>query len=407
MVLTIHRGTREIGGSCVELATDTTRLLMDVGQPLTAASDGLVARVCSGQPSVSAVLLSHSHGDHTGLLKEVPSGVPFFLSKGTSKMMMLGGCYAGQVEIERGRQTIVDCGKPFHIGDFTVTAHAVDHSAYGSVAFMVEAGGRRLLYSGDLRMHGRKPGMMRSLVRAACARPLDALVMEGTHFSSGREAGVSEETLEDEIHSDIKESPGLVWAAFSPMHVDRLVTFYKATRRAGRTLVLDHYGASVLRFIARECKVPLPTPRNGIRVFFPSRRKVIARLEAPLQGAAIHRDEILSAPQRFVMLFRPSMLDGDFAGQPPDQVCCIYSYWSGYLKKPEWSAVRDRITAAGGRFIQRHSSGHIYAPDIIKLVREINPRRVIPIHTDQPEEFRRHFPNALLLGDGERHDVGK
>ena len=366
-----------------------------------------MTRVCSGQPSVSAVLLSHAHGDHTGLLKEVPSGVPFFLSKGTSKMMMLGGCYAGQVEIKPKRQTIVDCGKPFHIGDFTVTAHAVDHSAYGSVAFMVEAGGRRLLYSGDLRMHGRKPGMMRALVRAAREQPPDALVMEGTHFSSGRTVGVSEETLEDEIHSDIKDAPGLVWAAFSPMHVDRLVTFYKATRRAGRMLVLDHYGASVLRFIARECKVPLPTPRNGIRVFFPSRRKVIARLEAPLQGAAIHRDEILSAPQRFVMLFRPSMLDEDFTDQPPDQVCCIYSYWSGYLKKPEWSAVRDRITAAGGRFIQRHSSGHIYAPDIIQFVREINPRRVIPIHTERPEEFRGHFPNALLLGDGERHDVGK
>ena len=32
--LTIHRGTHEIGGSCVELATENTRILIDVGLPL-------------------------------------------------------------------------------------------------------------------------------------------------------------------------------------------------------------------------------------------------------------------------------------------------------------------------------------------------------------------------------------
>jgi len=32
--LTIHRGTHEIGGNCVEIATDSTRIILDVGMPL-------------------------------------------------------------------------------------------------------------------------------------------------------------------------------------------------------------------------------------------------------------------------------------------------------------------------------------------------------------------------------------
>ena len=32
--LIIHRGTHEIGGSCVELATKNTRILIDIGLPL-------------------------------------------------------------------------------------------------------------------------------------------------------------------------------------------------------------------------------------------------------------------------------------------------------------------------------------------------------------------------------------
>ena len=39
MHLKIHRGTQEIGGTCVEIWTDTTRILVDFGMPLV-ESDG-------------------------------------------------------------------------------------------------------------------------------------------------------------------------------------------------------------------------------------------------------------------------------------------------------------------------------------------------------------------------------
>ena len=38
MKITIHRGTHEIGGNCVELATASTRIVIDVGMPLVDAT---------------------------------------------------------------------------------------------------------------------------------------------------------------------------------------------------------------------------------------------------------------------------------------------------------------------------------------------------------------------------------
>jgi len=38
MKLTIYRGTHEIGGNCVEIATDSTRIVVDVGMPLFKAN---------------------------------------------------------------------------------------------------------------------------------------------------------------------------------------------------------------------------------------------------------------------------------------------------------------------------------------------------------------------------------
>ncbi len=40
MKLKIHRGTKEIGGSCVEIWTDTAKILVDCGMPLVAKGGG-------------------------------------------------------------------------------------------------------------------------------------------------------------------------------------------------------------------------------------------------------------------------------------------------------------------------------------------------------------------------------
>lgn len=183
MKLTIHRGTREIGGSCIELSTETCRLVLDLGLPLVDANresfDGRAAlakplddlKAAKVIPGVSglfdtetappdAILLSHAHLDHAGLLHLSRPTVPIYATKGTSKMMLAAAVFAGQKELDRERFREVVSGQSFQIGDCRITPFAVDHSIFGSVAFLVEADGKVLLYSGDLRNHGRKPGMM-------------------------------------------------------------------------------------------------------------------------------------------------------------------------------------------------------------------------------------------------------
>ena len=109
--LTIHRGTHEIGGSCVELCSSSgkTRLIIDIGMPLVNADmspfdwgahhkstlpqlladkilpsvDGLYE---NDNPSVSAVLLSHAHIDHYGFLRFVHSDIPLYMSIGTKSL---------------------------------------------------------------------------------------------------------------------------------------------------------------------------------------------------------------------------------------------------------------------------------------------------------------------------------
>ena len=100
------------------------------------------------------------------------------------------------------------------------------------------------------------------------------------------------------------------------------------------------------------------------------------------------------------MLFRPSMIELDFKGTLPRQATCIYSFWPGYLVQPEYHALRSKLAEVGGKFVECHTTAHIFGEDIVEFVNAVNPRRVVPIHTASPERFRELFPDGLLLPDG-------
>ncbi len=430
MRVTIHRGTNEIGGSCVELAAGADRIVLDLGLPLVDPNrepfDGRAAlkksneqlraeRVIPAVPGLfdaehhppHAIFLSHAHLDHAGLIARSRPGIPVFATAGTSQMMLAAAVFAGQTSLDRNRFREVVSGRALEVGAFRVTPYAVDHSVHGSVAFLVEAGGKTLLYSGDFRDHGRKPGMTLDLLAAVKGRTIDALIVEGTHFGSGRGAGQTEHDLEADLTELIRTAPALVLASFTPLDLDRLVTVYKATRSAGRTFVTDAYTAFVLHLVGRRVRVPKPQRAAGIRVYFNQafERRGLAKIRQKFQADRIALSEILADPTRYVMAFRPSMTRLDFGDELPSRCRCLYGYWEGYLTRPDWVTLREQIATVGGDFIPAHVSGHAYVEDILKFVTAVNARTVIPIHTFEPQLFQDHFNNVTRLADGVPHDL--
>ena len=431
MQLTIYRGTREIGGNCVEFRAGFTRLIVDIGIPLfDADGEPFDARLLEGKsneeliaekllPSVpglfapgnppDAILLSHAHLDHTGLLTFAQSTIPVFATVGTSKMMQAGGIFAGGVELPEQRFRKLVPGREVVIGDFRVTAFSVDHSVFGSVALLIEADGQAVLYSGDIRLHGRKKRMARQLWAALENKTVDVLVMEGTHLGSARSEGMDEYELEEEIVRQIKPD-GLVLASFSPQHIDRLVAFIRVAKRTGRLFVADVYCAYVLYLIHLD-SIPGPRREDGVAVFYPKcmtsslKRRRLDKIHDLFLGNQITLDEILEVPQRHLMLFRPSMLESDFRGNLPTGVQCFFSRWEGYLDKSDWAETRAKIENAGGELITVHTSGHIFPRDLATFVERVKPRVLVPIHTQKPGAFQGIFESVRVLRDGEPFEI--
>jgi ribonuclease J len=83
----------------------------------------------------------------------------------------------------------------------------------------IEVYGKRILYSGDFRTHGRKSALPPRLMKNPPAS-LDVLLMEGTNLGSDK-CCVTESDLEDEFVELFRSTAGRVFVAWSAQNVDR------------------------------------------------------------------------------------------------------------------------------------------------------------------------------------------
>src|SRR5664279_6538833 len=134
MKLCIHRGTREIGGSRVELESSGQRILLDLGLPLNAkdvASTPLpaVAGLTTADPSLLAIILSHGHRDHWGLVPKAHTGIPIVMGKAAERIMRAAADFIPDPFAPTASQYL-ESGKTIHIGPFAIKPHLVDHSGF-------------------------------------------------------------------------------------------------------------------------------------------------------------------------------------------------------------------------------------------------------------------------------------
>lgn len=109
MEITVHRA-EQIGGCVIEIATVQTRMILDFGTELpdetgqsplnTLRIDG----VNNGKPACDAVLFTHYHADHVGLIDTMLPGIPIIMGTVTRDILLAGAYDANMFVAEKENQ---------------------------------------------------------------------------------------------------------------------------------------------------------------------------------------------------------------------------------------------------------------------------------------------------------------
>ena len=411
----IHRGAHEIGGSCVEVeASSGERLLLDLGMPLQIDDDEeLSLPDISGleeeDPSLLAILITHAHQDHWGLVPGVAAGVPIFCGPAAERIVQEAAFWLSGKSFSASGH--LRDREPFQLGPFRITPYLADHSAFDAYSLLVEADGKKLFYTGDIRGHGRKASMFAALLRDA-PTDVDTLLMEGTQVGPSGEVihGLpSEDAVEAACVDTFKGTAGLSLVTFSAQNIDRLVSIFRATKASGRDFVMDLYGASIARATGNE-NIPQPG-FDRLRVFLPPWQQVRVKDSGEFHRRdeiapyRIYEQEIAETPERFVMSFSMSSASRlERAGALPG-ASAVWSLWSGYLGEPSGKRYLSFLEKHQIPMVKHHTSGHASIADLQRLARAMDPMQLVPIHTFGASEFGNWFEDTVEHPDGTWWDV--
>lgn len=412
----IHRGAHQIGGSCIELSFGGERVLLDLGKPLDAEAptESLLPAVAGlkdgSDPTLKGIVVSHGHIDHWGLAPFADRNIPVAMGPATRRILHAAAPFVPSSYTPTRTIDLAD-KVPITLGPFEITPYLVDHSAFDAYALLVEAEGRRLFYTGDIRAHGRKSKLFGRLIHNP-PRNVDTMLMEGS--SLGRSDEEATFPSEDELEArfvEIFRVPGFVAVCASAQNIDRIVTIYRACKRTGRTLLLDIYAMEVLRATGNE-HLPAPGWPN-LAVYVPQYQRVHIKqnklfgLLAPYQAARIYQEELAGIGEKAVMLFRPAMMRDADKADLWTNARAIWSQWEGYLRDKDGPGAKLRAALAerGVRLHTIHTSGHASIEDLKRLATAIAPKALVPIHTFHGDRYSNLFSNVIRRFDGEWWEV--
>lgn len=408
MKVLIHRGSQEIGGTCIQLSTQNSTILLDLGLPLSKDSRSLDVTTLR----LDAVLISHPHQDHFGLIDALDPSVPVYIGELGKNLIDATRVLIGK-ELHANTFRHFKSWQPFVVGDFTVTPYLVDHSAADAYGFLIEAGGKRVFYSGDFRGHGRKSVLFDRIVGDP-PKDIDLLFMEGTMMQRSNDDFPTEADVERKIFETIKRQENISFLISSSQNIDRVVSAFRACKRSGKTLVIDIYTAWVLEKMKHVSNHIPAMEWDLVKVYathsqdkkLTERPEFFGDFRKRVYKHRVLKEELQANPSGYLFFGKMSQFRTIDRYKGDKRVNVIYSQWLGYLSSSDSDYFGAEAMAAYRNdpqvhFVYAHTSGHATVDDLQRFATAVNPGRLIPVHTEHGDLFPRCFEKVCCLADGQ------
>lgn len=474
--LDFYGGVDEIGGNKILLNHNQTSVFLDFGMSFSQSNKyyseflqprksngildfielGLLPKIKgiyredylkhSGLPfddeaSVDGVLLTHAHMDHSAYIHHLRADIPLFLTEDTYFILKvieetsrvsftdlitlkkdfhftpkkkLDGFKRLQGDSARQERDI-NIMKPYEtqeIGDLNVKSAPVDHSLPGATGYIIESDDETIVYTGDLRFHGRNPELTNKFVKECKKANPDIMISEGTRISES--STITEEEVENNIVNHIGDYKGFVAVNYPIRDLDRLQTFYNVAKDLDRTLVVNLKQAYILMLFKGKGypeidDVCVYIPKKGWGLIDNDSYACFGdewNCSSEIEDHHINTD--YDKWERNILNLSNTINYNDIQNSPGDYIfrCDFFELKELIDIKPkEGLYIRsvtepfDDETAMDYKkainwldhfnleMFQMHASGHASGPEILEMIEEIGPKKVYPVHTNQKEKF--------------------
>ena len=445
--LTFYGGVNEIGGNKILLEDNGTRIFLDFGKSFSLANlyyagyltprsvngvgdylefgilpklEGLYKKellngscILPCEPKVDAVLISHPHIDHIGCLSFLDENIPIYCGEITKLIIdAVEESTAGDSFGNHPFKTF-HTGDKLKIGSLEVEPIHVDHSVPGAYGYIIHTSSGAFVYTGDLRVHGARKDMTEDfIVRANKAAPT-VLITEATRvMPDDTRQTYTEQGVGEEIKRIVSGTDKLVIATFYGRDLDRFKTFYEIAKACNRKFVVSMRLAYLLYKVKEDAKFPIPDVFNDEVLLVYKRRKKSGEYEEKdyQKWERLFLDKAVSyeyvSKNQNGLIFNLDLFNfSELIDIRPE----VGSHFIHSMSEPfSEDDINDDLMHTWLdhfklEFHQVHASGHCSGSDIVDLIRRINPKKLIPIHTEYPRLLEGVVKDTLIVEKGKEY----
>jgi len=378
---------------------------------------------------IDGVFLSHAHADHAQYIHFLRLDIPIFCSE-TTKVIL-------QVLEETGSNPLSDLvsaydtfvfytnkkgslsrvtrrnpeyvherdfrvmkpEKKVSIGSLEIEMVPVDHSLPGAAGYIVYSDEGNLVYTGDIRFHGSHQKLSEDFVEKAKKAKPRWLVSEGTRIDTDKKD--SEEEVKTKITDLISGAKGLVFVEHPVRDLDRINTMFESAKANNREFVVNPRLAYLVRSLGDLC----PFSLDDVKILVPKKSwglidkenidyKLLEQDYSKWERDFIKRDnsiiysELKKNPGKYVVSM--SMWEiNQLSDINPENAIWIKSSCEPFDEEMKIDEKRKKNWLRHYKIKEysAHASGHASGDKIREMIKEINPEKLIPIHTENPELY--------------------
>lgn len=307
---------------------------------------------------------------------------------------------------------------------FEFRSFELDHSIYGATAYAINTSAGWIVYTGDLRAHGRFRDKTERFVKETRSLDPEVLIIEGTRIGR-QDREESEEDVYKTCLDAALDEKGLVIADFSPRNFERLDTFMEIAKKTGRKLVVlakDAYMLEAMKCV--DCKDRM----RDLLIYKDLKATRLAfekQIHEDFAGQLLDPGDIAKAPESYILCFsfwdmkhlldiKPSggtYIYSSSEAYSEEQVIDFRRLWN-WLQFFKFRVRGFKIVERDGKEVPEfergyHASGHASASELLRIVEEIDPEVVVPVHTENPEFFVENLKEykVVLPEEGRRIEI--
>jgi ribonuclease J len=446
--LTFYGGVNEIGGNKILLRDGKAKVFFDFGQSFTMGIDfftsmlgprwlcglkdyfefGLMPKIKGlyskkqlmytdisySKPNFDAVFLSHAHFDHTAHICFIDEKIPVFCGSGTKLFLesMVETTFSSLGE--HPYQTF-RTGSVMEIGQLKVEPIHVDHSIPGAYGFIIHTSKGEIVYTGDLRAHGSKKEMTEEFIAKACECKPIAMISEGTRIVEKRpRSNFSEFEVKEKSNEIVSGTKKIVFITHHGRDIDRFRTIYEVAKQNGRRIVIFPRLAYLLKKLVEDEHLDFPDPLKDKNILVYFRRKKTGTFieedyylwERNFMQRMVTADEVHENQIGLVMDLDFYQF-GELIDIKPDKGShFIHSMSEPFSEEDiEDQVMHNWLNHFKIKFHQLHASGHMKRQELMEMIERINPKKVFPVHTENPAFFKKTKKKTVVIEKGKTYTL--